>query len=121
MYRHFDVLDASHDVYVAREADGSLSGMTDVSYHPARPDRVQQRFTGVRPDCRGRGIGKWLKAEMLVRIRDAYPQARWVVTENATSNAAMLAINRALGFRAHRAGSTYQIGLETLAERVAGL
>lgn len=104
--------------YVTREPDGSISGITDVNFIPAKPDRVNQMFTGVHPRDRGRGLGKMLKAAMLQQIRARYPEARWVVTGNAESNAPMLAINRRLGFKTHRANSGYQVQREALAERL---
>ena len=120
-YRHMDDLGASHHAYVAFAADGSITGMTDIAFVPAQPDRVDQRFTGVRPDARGHGLGKWLKAAMLEYIRRTYPDARWVITGNANSNDPMLAINRQLGFKTHRGGRTYQIGRDELAARLAAL
>lgn len=73
-------------------------GFTDVQWHPQRATLVFQGGTGVRPDHRGRGLGKWLKAAMLLHLPSANSQARRVRTGNADSNAAMLGINCALGF-----------------------
>jgi hypothetical protein len=66
-------------------------------------------------------LGKWLKAAMLEHARERYPQARWVVTENAGSNAPMLGINHALGFRQHRTESLYQMPLDALRSRAGSL
>jgi len=120
-YAYFGHMDASHHAYVMYGTDGSIAGMTDVMVIPSQPDRVHQRFTGVRPDCRGRGLGKWLKAAMLQYLRRAYPDARWVITGNASSNDPMLAINGQLGFKAYRSGRTFQLGRAALAEHLAGL
>src|SRR5262249_17737942 len=84
------------DVCLVRDPDGTIAGMTDVLRHPYEPEFVRQNFTGVDPRARGRGLGKWLKASMLLHVRSAYPEVRTVTTENAGSNAAMLAINHAL-------------------------
>lgn len=111
-------VDGQYHCYVTREPDGSISGITDVNFQPAKPDRVNQMFTGVHPNSRGRGLGKLLKAAMLQRIRTQYPEARWVITGNAESNAPMLAINRRLGFKTHRANTGYQIQREALAQRL---
>jgi GNAT superfamily N-acetyltransferase len=107
-----------HHVAVTREADGSMSGMTELLHYPYHPDRVHQELTAVDPKQRGRGLGKWLKAVLLLRAREAYPDLRLVITENAGSNAPMLAINERLGFKLHRAQTGYQSGLESL-EKVA--
>ena len=55
---------------------------------------------------------------MLLFAREAYPDARWVVTGNANSNDPMLSINHRLGFKAHRGESVYQIGREALHARL---
>lgn len=99
---------------VVREADGTISGMTDVIVHPYEPGIVRQNFTGVHPRARGRGLGKWLKAAMLLHVRATHPDTRWISTENAGSNDAMLAINHALGFRLHRTSTYYQLDREAL-------
>src|SRR5215831_3939024 len=52
--------------------------------------------------CTEIGLGKWLKAAMLDHLRRAHPDTIWISTENAGSNAPMLSINRALGYRLHR-------------------
>jgi RimJ/RimL family protein N-acetyltransferase len=75
---------------------------------------VHQGFTGVRTDGRGRGLGKWLKAAMLLHVCEVYPNLEWVVTENAGSNAPMLAINTRMGFRLYKAGTEYQITRDRL-------
>ncbi len=96
------------------EADGDISGLTQMGYFPDQETMVHQFMTGVKDVCRGRGLGKWLKAAMLVRVRNEFPQVKMVVTGNATSNAAMLSINERLGFKLHREGITAQITLESL-------
>jgi mycothiol synthase len=101
--------------YLTREKDGSISGLTGVNYLPHEENRVGQGLTGVRTAYRGRGLGKWLKAAMLLEVQKRYPQARWVVTGNANSNEPMLGINHKLGFRLHREVVVYQIDKAKLA------
>src|SRR5262249_10185101 len=64
-YARMAEMDPDQHTVLTREPDGSISGITDVSFTPHLPDRVEQMFTGVRPDARGRGLGKWIKAAML--------------------------------------------------------
>lgn len=109
--------DLQHTV-VAREADGSIAGITDVDWAPYRRTIIHQQLTGVHPKARGRGLGKWIKAAMLLHIRELYPDAQWIATDNAGSNAPMLAINHQLGFKQYRAGTEYQITRERLAARL---
>jgi GNAT superfamily N-acetyltransferase len=105
--------EVQHSV-MTREPDGIISGITDTTYAAFRRKIIHQQFTGVRPSARGRGIGKWIKAAMLLHLRELYPDAEWVSTENAGSNAPMLKINRTLGFKPYRNGTAYQMSLEHL-------
>lgn len=78
---------------------GALVGLTETVWSPERPSLVYQMATTVRANARGQGLGKWLKAAMLLHLRGKTPGARFVRTGNAEGNVAMLAINAALGFR----------------------
>jgi GNAT superfamily N-acetyltransferase len=99
---------------ITREADGDTSGLTEMIYTPDKETMIQQLLTGVKETYRGSGLGKWLKAAMLLRFRKKFPQVKVVTTDNATSNAAMLSINERLGFKTHKEPITTQITLESL-------
>jgi len=96
------------------EGDGGISGFTEVVYDPEDDYLIGQGLTGVHEADRGRGLGKWLKAAMLLRVRDEFPQVRVVSTWNGTTNAAMLKINDALGFREHRVAEMPQMKVDAL-------
>jgi GNAT superfamily N-acetyltransferase len=120
-YARMELLREEQYTVLTREPDGVISAMTDTTWGPYRPTFVEQRFTGVRPDARGRGLGKWIKAAMLDRVRHKHPEIEWVVTENAGSNAPMLAINKKLGFKQYRVETEYQISRDGLATRAKEL
>ena len=96
-------------IYAADRASGEFVGLTSISIRPGTPDRVYVGDTGVDPAHRGSGLGKWLKAEITRRILTELPDVRWVITQNAGSNEAMLAINNQLGFRTAVIETTWQI------------
>ena len=96
------------------ERDRSISGLTETVYHPDDEHIIGQALTGVREPWRGRKIGKWLKAAMLLRVREEFPHVRVVSTWNSTTNAAMLAINNALGFRENRVADMSQMTVQLL-------
>lgn len=104
-----DQTGGSHHTYLVRGEDGQISALTDIQYNPDTETLVYQWATGVLRQYRGRGLGKWVKAAMLRFIRERYPQARFIVTYNAKSNEPMMAINNALGFKAFRQETAYQI------------
>ncbi|MGY5853094.1 MAG: hypothetical protein RTU92_05970 [Candidatus Thorarchaeota archaeon] len=46
-------------------------------------------------------MGKWLKSEMILHIREKYPDSLYIRTGNNTSNVPMLSINDRMGFKIH--------------------
>ncbi|HYL08555.1 MAG TPA: GNAT family N-acetyltransferase [Candidatus Udaeobacter sp.] len=106
---------------LTREPNGSITGLTDTGWAAYRRTVLHQWFTGVRSDAQGRGLGKWIKAAMLVHVRELHPDLECVVTDNAQSNGPMLKINRALGFKEHRVEVHYQISRAALEARIRSL
>ncbi|MDH5674520.1 MAG: GNAT family N-acetyltransferase [Myxococcales bacterium] len=103
---------------VVREADGTLSALGDIMHDPRAPDLVRQDLTGVHPDYRGRGRARWLKASLLRRLAELCPGARRVTTNNADTNAAMVAINRRLGYVDTVRQSIYRFDTESFRARL---
>jgi GNAT superfamily N-acetyltransferase len=81
-----------------RDPGGRCVGGTELTFEPWDPGTVHQQNTATDPEHRGRGLAKWAKAAMLLRLKDELPEVLCVRTSNAFSNEAMLAINSALGF-----------------------
>ncbi|MXV20714.1 GNAT family N-acetyltransferase [Deinococcus xianganensis] len=88
-----------------------LDAYSEVFWMPERATLVYQGATAVRPQARGQGLGKWVKAAMLERILEECPGARWVQTNNANENAPMLGINVALGFTPYSSFTEWQLKL----------
>ncbi len=99
-------------MYVREKATGRLAGYTMVLWHPNRPHILVQDDTGVLPEFRNRGLGRWLKAAMLDKVLRERPQVQFVRTGNADSNAAMLNINYELGFKPFISDIMWQVELE---------
>ncbi len=101
---------------IIREKNGDIAGLTDVYYEPAHAPLLYQGLTGVQEKYRGSGKGKWLKAAMLLRIREEYPDIKTITTQTETSNAPMLAINERLGFKIHKELYTCQVETEKVVD-----
>ncbi len=100
-------------VFAVRDLpSGRLAGYTDLGINPSFPDLGQQGDTGVFEEFRGHGLGKWLKAEMVLRLASEHSAVTRVRTENAHSNGPMLAINTAMGFTVHHEQTIWQIACD---------
>lgn len=106
-------------LYVREKATGKYAGYTEIFWHANRPDVINQGMTGVFPDFRNKGLGRWLKAEMMNMILTKHAQAKFVRTQNADSNAPMLKINVEMGFKPYIAESLWQGDTEKVAEYLA--
>lgn len=98
-------------VAAVREEDGEVAGYTELVLPAGRTGRAQQYDTAVLPAHRGHGLGLWVKAEMLRRVRAEHPGITEVLADNADDNRHMLAVNTALGFRPQRRTVMFQLGL----------
>jgi GNAT superfamily N-acetyltransferase len=83
----------------ALDGTGRAVAFTELQVDEATPDRAFQSGTLVLPEARGHRLGLAVKLASLEALVAAYPDVRWIATENADVNAPMNAINERLGFR----------------------
>jgi mycothiol synthase len=94
--------------YLIEKASGRFAGYTETTWNPNRPDILNQDMTGVFPEYRNQGLGRWLKAAMLAKVLRERPQVKFVRTGNADVNKPMLKINTELGFKPYMASIIWQ-------------
>ncbi|MEU9109139.1 GNAT family N-acetyltransferase [Streptomyces xanthophaeus] len=89
--------------------DGTMAGYTEILLPRASGPRAQQYDTAVVPAHRGHGLGLWVKAAMVLRLRAEHPDVTEIETDNADDNVHMLAVNHRLGFRSYRRTREFQL------------
>jgi hypothetical protein len=78
-------------------ATGAVAGHTVVVVYTEQPTYGEQHDTTVVPGHRGHRLGLRLKADMACWLADVEPDLVTIQTENAASNAPMIAVNEQLG------------------------
>ncbi len=86
-------------VLARHRSTGTIAGLTLVAVEPEPSDFANQHDTTVVGAHRGHRLGLLLKADMMRWLREAEPRLRILATQNAASNAHMIAVNDRLGYR----------------------
>lgn len=87
---------------------GEWAGHTILCVDETRPGYGVQEDTSVVRAHRGHRLGMWLKATMLLWMREEQPALTTIDTWNATTNTHMIAVNDALGCRVSALGVAMQ-------------
>jgi GNAT superfamily N-acetyltransferase len=105
---------------VARHIEsGDIVGFSELFVRKSDQDTLFTSLTAVDRDHRGHALGKWLKADAILRGMERWPDAAFIQTENAHSNAPMLGINREIGFEVEHTAIFYQVTVEKVREYLA--
>jgi RimJ/RimL family protein N-acetyltransferase len=96
-------------MYARKKETGEFAGFTEVLFDPSNPELLYQEDTGVSPEFRNLGLGRWLKATMIEKIISEHPEIKHVMTGNSTTNDAMLKINTEMGYKLYCIWNVWQI------------
>ncbi|MDX2541613.1 GNAT family N-acetyltransferase [Streptomyces sp. WI04-05B] len=103
--------DLLYTVAALDTADGSVAGFSELVVPGDGQGDGQHYGTAVLPGHRGRGLGRWMKAESIRRARGRHPGLTGLLTDTATGNVPMLGINDELGYAPTHRAVEYQLGL----------
>jgi GNAT superfamily N-acetyltransferase len=105
--------DLLHTVVAVDDSDGSIAAFTELVVPGDGTGDGQHYSTGVLPEHRGRGLGRWMKAESIRRTREHHPALADLLTDTADDNPYMRGINDALGYAPTHTALQYQLDLQT--------
>lgn len=94
-----------------------LAGLHDLTI-PADGTVANVQNTGVTEAHRGHGIGRWLKASMVLWLADEDPPVARFITATSDVNHHMRRINEDLGYQLELERTVWQVRLRTLRERL---
>ena len=86
-------------IFAIETATNEVAGYTATRVPRSEPALSKQGDTVTIAAHRNKGIGRWIKADMIRWLQEVRPEVEYLDTGNAESNRAMLAINEAMGFR----------------------
>jgi len=107
-------------VVAVHERTGVVAGLTELVVPAQHPTRADQYDTIVVPTHNSYGLGRAIKARMLLELREREPQLREVQTWHATDRQELAQVNKELGFVADREWREYEVDTDELASRVSG-
>ncbi|MEV6847050.1 GNAT family N-acetyltransferase [Actinoplanes sp. NPDC051411] len=93
------------------ESNGSIVGFSELVVPGNGKGDGQHYGTGVLPEHRGHGLGRWLKAESIRLARTNHPDLTGLLTDTANSNTHMRRINDELGYLPTHTALEYQLDL----------
>lgn len=103
--------DLLHTVVAIDESDGSIAGFTELVVPGSETGDGQHYGTGVLPEHRGHGLGRWMKAESIRLAGTRHPGLGGLLTDTADSNRHMRGINDGLGYLPTHKTIEYQLDL----------
>ncbi|MFD8912316.1 GNAT family N-acetyltransferase [Streptomyces sp. NPDC059575] len=90
--------DQLHTVVAIDTSNGSIVGFTELVTPGNGTGDGQHYGTGVLPEHRGHGLGRWMKAESIRQAHHRCPDLGGLLTDTADSNTYMRHINDSLGY-----------------------
>lgn len=85
-------------LFARHEPSGTVAGVADGLWLPQSPDTIVQDNAVIRPEFRGRSLALWMKACLIDKLLDEWPEAADVRTTTNFPNATMDSVDERLGF-----------------------
>ena len=102
------------EIMVLSENNGNIAGICWVCIDSSRKNVVRHNggFTAVNRCFRGRGIAKFLKAKLYLKLLAENKDFTYITTDTMPWNKYMYRINEDLGFKPYRKGCSFKLTVE---------
>ncbi|HUR50439.1 MAG TPA: GNAT family N-acetyltransferase [Acidimicrobiales bacterium] len=85
-------------LFARHEPSGTLAGVADGVWQPRTPETIAQNNAVIRPEFRGRSLALWMKACLIDRLLDEWPDAVDIRTTTNFPDPTMDSVDERLGF-----------------------
>ncbi len=100
--------------YLLYDQANNLIGVTTVGINKKNPNVGYQHFTGIAKKYRGRGLSKYLKLAMLLKLQNNYPKLIKLETEIYKENSISIKMNESMGYKQNGYRKVYLIPRERI-------
>lgn len=100
--------------YALFDQNGAMVAHTNASINGSDPRDAYQAMTGVERKYRGRGLSKWLKAVLFMKVGEDFPENETMTTDMRAVNEPIQKVNAQMGYVLESQGNEYEIGLKGL-------
>lgn len=103
-------------VYILFDDNGKIAGICWLCFDLYRTETLRHNggMTAVTPEYRGKGIARFLKAKMYLKMLEENNDFRYITTDTMPWNKYMFKINEEFGFKPYRKGCSFKITKEFL-------
>ena len=108
-------------LFVRHEPSGALAGVADGVWQPRSPETIVQDNLVIRPEFRGRSLALWMKACLIDKVLDDWPEAADIRTTTNFPNPTMDSVDERLGFEPYVRYTVWLLEVESLRKWVEGV
>lgn len=108
-------------LFVRHEPSGALAGVADGVWQPRAPDTIMQDNAVIRPEFRGRSLALWMKACLIDKALDDWPEATDIRTTTNFPSPTMDSVDERLGFEPYVRYTVWLLEVEALRKWAEGV
>lgn len=107
-------------LFARHEPSGALAGLATGAWQPRSPEVIVQDNIVIRPEFRGRSLALWMKACLIDKLLDEWPDATDIRTTTNFPNPTMDSVDERLGFEPYVRYTVWLLEVEALRAWLAG-